>query len=229
MKTHFLKIVWVTILLCYAVSYAFLLAVTSRTGFFPLFLFLLFLYVLGVVLWGYLTIRVLRFRRGLVNFLRHVFSGNYQAGVPLGSAIPDEINRISDLINKVTGRLRTYDTLRQEKVAVHTRALEIISKQIYEGLIIADIEKKKFTLNPVARVLFGTEHEEMTFSALGDKKNNAQFMELFKKVVEKEKVPQEKTILIELPIGEISKEISVKIFPLKDRTETVKSALIFVR
>jgi PAS domain-containing protein len=226
MTRHLIKISWLGLLACYAAGYYYLirewhLGRTPAT--------FVWLGALGLLFWIHLTIRLFSFKRKLATFSRNLFDGNYETGIKMSAHFHDEVRSLAGLVNKAADRLRLYDTMRAEKVALNARAREIIYNNTSEAVIMADIEKRLFQLNPAARDLFEIDQESMTFDSIEKREENAQFTRFFKDTVDRDRVPREKRLTITLPIRGISKEIVAKIVPVKDREEKVKLALIFLK
>jgi PAS domain-containing protein len=194
-----------------------------------LMLLLTFFFYLGLLAWLYLTIRIFRFFRKLEKFCERLLAGNYDTGIKVWKLAQDEIKAMGQLINKVAERLRIYDEQRADKVALHFRVRELIINNSREGIIVADTEKEVFFFNPVARSVFGVNQASFAFASLGKQENNKHFFTLLKAAMEQEKTTKEETrVSIDLLVSKIKKEVTVKIFPLKDRSERVKLVVIFL-
>ena len=86
-----------------------------------------------------------------------------------------------------------------------------------------------FEFNPVARDIFGINQASFAFDSLGRQENNKHFFQLLKAAMEQEKTTKEETkVSLDLPILKAKKEVTVKIFPLKDRSEKVRLVIIFL-
>jgi len=109
------------------------------------------------------------------------------------------------------------------------RALEVICKNIKEGLIIADLDKEIFEFNPAAQSLFDIKQERITYNAIRKEEGNRDFVRLFKQVTEEQKLLKEEKVVLHLPMRNLRKELLVKIIPLKDRNEEVRLALVFIK
>jgi PAS domain-containing protein len=226
MARYLMTIAWFCFLACFAAGYIFIIRTWQHEQSPAPFIWL---GAAGLLFWTYLTVRIFSFRRTLDRFLRHLLEGNYDAGIKMSRLFRDEVRAAAGLANAVADRLRLYDSLRAEKVALNTRAREILYSNMREAVMMADVEKRIFQLNPAARALFEIEQETMTFDSIKERQENAQFTRLFNETVELDRVLKEARITITLPIRGISKEIAVKIIPVKDREEKVKLAVIFLK
>ncbi|MFH1457558.1 MAG: PAS domain-containing protein [Candidatus Omnitrophota bacterium] len=224
MIKNLIKICWVYFFVAYVAGYILLLEPSVRFN--P---YVTFFFALGVIVWGFLTLRAMRFKRKLVNFLKHLVSGDYKTGIKVNIFLEDEIKTLGQLINKAVDHLVRYDELRAEKVFLNFRALEVICKNIKEGLIIADLDKEIFEFNPAAQSLFDIKQERITYNAIRKEEGNRDFVRLFKQVTEEQKYPKEDKVVLHLPMRNLRKELLVKIIPLKDRNEEVRLALVFIK
>ena len=228
MKKHFLKILWTFLILFYCIGFVF--SVKEYSSFQAPFQILLSIFVTGLIVWIYLTIRLFIFKNKLTRFYKLLLSGDYEAGIKLGiqDIRNDEISKLSGLINKTGEQLRIYDKLRAERVRLSNRVLDIIYQNTTQGIIIANIERETFKLNPAAQSLFDIDQGNFSFDSIEKQEKNKEFTELFSYVITKGKVPQEDNVTIQLPVRDSQKKVSVKIIPIKDSEENVKLAIIFV-
>jgi PAS domain-containing protein len=221
-----MKISWIGLFACYVASALYAL---WRWRFAGAPVTFVWIGGLGLILWLYLTIRLVTFRRRLTNFAKRLLDGNYETGITTTRQLHDEVRLLADLMNKVVDRLRLYDMIRAERVALSTRARDIMFENMKEAVVLADVDKRLFQFSPAARALFGVEQETMTFDSIEKQEENRQFTRFFKDAVERDKVSMETRLAITLPIRGISKEVAAKIVPVKDREEKVKLALIFLK
>ena len=204
MSKNLIKIAWLCLFFTYVTAYGLLLRQDGSSRY---ILSILFLFCAGIFSLLYLTVRIFAFKRKLVKFLKHLLSGNYEAGI----------------------KTRIYDEQRADKVAVNFRVRELIFNNASRGVIIADIEKEIFQFNPTARSIFDVNQDNFTFDSLKGKESNRSFFELLNAALEQEnKGREERRISIDLPVSKIKKEVDIRIFPLKDRSEKVMLAVIFL-
>jgi len=224
---HFIKIVWVY-LLVYLVFDFFLL---WKDPFLSRPLLIAFAVISGFALigWLYVTVRVALFKSKLVRLLNLLFEGNYDAGMQNHPALTDELFSVTDLVNKVAGRLKSFDRLRQEKVEFHSKALDMISRMTEEGILTANLDTRKFHLNPVVQEMFDLKLEEVDFDAIERREMNKEFFQVFWEATKYQKVAMERNVQLQLPVRDKTRFVAVTILPLKDRDENVKLAVIFVR
>lgn len=227
MRKNLLKIALGVFLLCLVAGYAFLLNLMSDLR------ILLFFYVivgLAFLCILYIVRRIIVFNTSLTRLFRTLISGDYEAGLKSSRFFKDEIETLTQQINKFLEQLRTYDRLRAERIAFNSRALDLIYENINEGAAIADMEKETFRFNPAARALFGVKQETFSFDSLRAQEKNHQIVRMFIKATETERVPQEGRAVLQLPIQNVNalEELFIKIIPLKDKEEKVRLALIFI-
>lgn len=211
---------------CFIISYGILLIVFTPTG--GLLFIATSTFSLGVTAGLYILIRTVTFKKKMTEFIKQLLKGNFDAGIRSSRLFKDEIHQMEEEINKLGAQLKIYDVLRAERVDLSRRVLFLILKNVSQGIIIADMEKKIFQLNPAIQVLFHVEQEKVTFDAVEKQEGNNTFMALFQDVAVKEKVPKEGACSLQLNIHGLTRTISFKIAPLKDKKENVILALIFV-
>jgi PAS domain-containing protein len=225
MFRHFMKIAWFGLLVSYVAIWA---TLRREVALIDSYEWVAWLGVLGFVFWAYLAFRLTEFSRKFRKFSRQIISGNYETGIQPSRFIRDEVCSLEGLINKIADRLRFYDALRAEKVALSTRARELIHERSCAPIIIADVDTAIFRFNREARVLFGVDQEELSFDSIEKRPENFRFVEFFRNTVERDKVPHKMRISITLPIRAVSREALVEIIPIKDREEKVRIALIIL-
>jgi signal transduction histidine kinase len=219
-----LSILWVCFLAGFVSAWLALLLACPAPS--PSFLVSLFVLVLGMAIWSYLTVRILQFGKRLTDFLNLLLSGNYE--VDIQTKREDELSSPVRLLSRLGDQIRTYDKLSAEKVSLSSRALELITKSVSEGVITADLEERTFGLNPTAQSLFNVTQGSFSFDSIENQEKNEGFMALFKQATQEEKVTKEGNAVLQLPMLESERNVVVKIIPLKDAEEAVKLAFIFV-
>jgi PAS domain-containing protein len=224
---HVLKILWVFLFIYLSLDFWLLFRnpCLPRAAQIPLII----ASILAMIGWLYITIRMFLFKTRLRRLLKLIFEGNYDAGMKDDDMLADELCSMNNFINKVVARLKENDGLRAEKVELKSRALELVSRMTVDGIMVADIEARNFQLNPVVQEMFGLKLEQLDFDAIEKRPANAAFFKAFWNAVKHERVPKETDVSLQLPIRDTTHEITATILPIKDRTETVKIAIIFVR
>ncbi|MFH1415510.1 MAG: hypothetical protein ABIH89_05440 [Elusimicrobiota bacterium] len=223
MIKNLLKLLWVFLILSFAIVY--LLLVLGKTV--PGYL-LHGLFMLGAFSWVYITVRMFSFNKQVTRFFRYLLAGNYETGISVSERINDEVTKLAQLINKAGDQLRVYDKMRAERVGFSYRMIDMICRTVEEAIIIADIEKGIFQFNLASQELFEVKKEKIPFETMRKQDGNSKFMALFDSVVSEKKVPQEGRVALQLPIRKSKKELSLKLLPVKDNDEAVKFVLIFV-
>jgi hypothetical protein len=226
MFKHLMKIAWFGLLASYIAIWATLRREVSLTGSYE---WIAWLGILGFVFWAYLAFRLSGFSGKFRNFSRQIIAGNYETGIRPTRFVRDEVCSLEALINKIADRLRFFDALRAEKVAISTRAREIIHERSCESIVFADVDAAVFRFNKEARAFFGVDQETLSFDAIEKRPENAAFSAFFRDTIERDKVPHGERLAISLPVRGAAREAFVEIVPIKDRLEKVRVALIFLR
>lgn len=194
----------------------------SRLAFFALF-------VLGMLCWSYLTLRIIGFRVRLFNFLRQLLAGEYDAGIRTRRRFPDEISRLEALSNRLAERLQAYDRLRADRVSIQCRAFDLLLDQSAEPLAAIDVQQETFLLNPAAQKVLGIERKNFSFESVIKPDINSEFRDLFNDAVSGRKIRTEGFSWLQLPGMSDPVYIGVQFNPLRDRDEEVRFALLSIK
>lgn len=178
--------------------------------------------------WICLSVRLFGFRKRLYNFLRLLLAGDYEAGIRTRKKHTDEISVLEELANQVAERIRTYDRLRAARVAIHSRALDLLLLQSSEGIITANVDKETFSFNPAAQKTLGVKRKSFSFESVLKPKANETFRKLFDRAVNGRKTNTEGSCFLQLPGMQQPARLSLLIMPLRDRDETVRFALLSI-
>ncbi|MDD5566142.1 MAG: PAS domain-containing protein [Candidatus Omnitrophica bacterium] len=227
MRTNLIKIFWLSLLASLSLGYYLLFRIYRFSG--PLYEALLAFFVLVVLCWLYIAVRVLIVKKKIALVLTRILFNEYETGIRVSERVNDEVTHLERLINRTCEQLRVYDALRVERIDLISRAMDTVYNHIQEGVIVADMEKKNLRANPAAREIFGIEQETITFDSIEKQEKNRDFVEFFKNAVEREKIFKEGMVTLQMPIRNASRQVALKIFPLKNKEETVKLAVIFIR
>ena len=138
MFKNLMKIAGLCLMFCYTAAYLVLLRQSSVIG---RYAWATWLGPLGFACAIYLAARLITFEVKFTRFSRHLLEGNYQSGIQTHRLSRDEVRGLADLTNRVADRLRFFDMLRADRVAVNTRAREIMHERTGTAIVIADIEE----------------------------------------------------------------------------------------
>jgi len=222
MTPNLLQILWFLMPLCGLM--AGLMAwpqasVPARWGFTAFF-------ILGILCWSYLTVRLIGFRVRMFNFLRQILSGDYEAGIRTRRRFTDEVSRLEALANRVAERLQSYDRLRAERVSIQSRAFDLLLDRSTEPLAAIDAQQEVFLLNPAAQKALGIERKSFSFECVLKPDINGEFKELFNDAVSGRKIRNDGFSWLQLPGMSDPVYIGVEFTPLRDRDEEVRFALL---
>lgn len=193
------------------------------------FIYLIFLFVLlYIALFIYITLRIFRFKRRLTNYFRRLISGNYSTGIHEVSWIHDEITLLTDMATKVAEHLDTYDRIRADRTALSLNALDILFKRASRKIIMADMDKSVFKFTKSLQESFGVNQESFSFNVIEKQKRNEHFFRQFMIAALKERQNTDFSATFELPIRESALDLDFKFVPIKDKTEKVRIAFLYV-
>lgn len=177
----------------------------------------------------YLAVRTLRFLARLRAFFRRLLYDDYNTGIRDITWISDGFTQLTELANRTADRLRTYDELRAERTGLSYRAMDMLFRISEQALILVDMEKKQFRLNPVAQKMYDVKQETYTFDSIEKQGANTRFFRIFLLAVLRETVTKEGTAPFKLPQRDTVLEIDFRLEPLKDRSEKVRYAFVIFR
>jgi hypothetical protein len=177
--------------------------------------------------WSYITFRLWFFRNRLMLLFKHLLFNDYSTGIRSMHLFDDEVSEITATANKVCEQLATYDRLRAERTGLSYRAMNTLFRIVSQGIIIADMEKKQFRLNPYLQALFGVNQETFSFDAIEKQEENTRFFRTFIVAVLKDKIKADVTTSLILPQRTVQKTFIFQMMPLKDDKEVVKVAVLF--
>ena len=185
-----------------------------------------FLLVLGIFGWFYIIVKNYYLTKNLTLFFRKILSGDLETGLKIHYQFRDEATRLAELGNKTIEQLRTYDSLRSERVSLSYRLVQLLLEIADKPLLIAQTEKKRFQISPAFQASFNFEQEFLSYEAIKKQPENSDFWSLLMQSTNDDTIPSEKTVQLKLPIREIKQNFLLKFIPLKDKDEVVKLVII---
>lgn len=222
-----IKILWIILGAVAFLGYFLLGNIAIRRG--PFGIPVIFLFLILIALWLFLSLRFWFFNKRLKNYFRHILSNDYSTGIRATSWLNDEMSNIAHLANRAIDQLRRYDELRSQRTGMSYRALEVVCREMREAVIIAVIDKQIFRFNPAAQAMFGIKKDTFSFESIEKQEENSRFFRVFLLTTLKEKIQKEGTATLQLPQRKSKKEIFFRIIPLKDESEKVQLAIIFIQ
>ncbi|MFA7257131.1 MAG: hypothetical protein WC047_06125 [Kiritimatiellales bacterium] len=186
-------------------------------------------FLLGLLCWSYLTLRIVGFRIRLFKFLRLLLANDYESGIRTRRRFTDEVSRLEGLANRVAERLQAYDRLRADRVSIHARAFDMLLDRSAEPLSAIDLHQEVFLLNPAAQKALGIERKSFSIESVLKPDINHEFRDLFNDAVLGRKTLTEGFSWLQLPGMSDPVYIGVQITPLRDRDEAVRFALLSIK
>ncbi|MDK2976902.1 MAG: hypothetical protein PWP06_1377 [Candidatus Marinimicrobia bacterium] len=220
-----LKILW---FIPGLIGFGGLIAVIILVDTLPMLIFAFVITLLYIALWVYLTLRIFHFNKRLINYFRRLLSGDFSTGIHDVSWINDEISFITHLATRVAEHLKTYDVLRADRTALSLRALEVLFRRASRKIIMADFDKSIFKFTKSLQHAFGVEQDTFSFNVIEKQPNNERFFRQFLLAAIKDAQVKEFAATLELPIRKSSLELKFKFVPIKDRSEKVRIAFLYV-
>ncbi|MDK2858011.1 MAG: hypothetical protein PWQ29_1026 [Verrucomicrobiota bacterium] len=224
MMLDLLKILWGLIPLCGLLSVLFAWMEAAP----PVYWTLTAFFVLSLLCWISLTIRVVGFRNRLFKFVRLLLAGDYEAGMRSRRNFRDGVSRLEVLCNKLADQLRAYDRLRADRVSILARALDLVLRHTSDLFFAADCEKETFVLNPAVQKLLGVSRKSYSFESVLKPTVNEAFAKLFNQAVSGRKVNTAGTCFLQLPGMSAPVRLSLLLMPLRDRDENVRYMLLSI-
>ena len=219
MRTHLLKLVWVLLLVTFISGFFIHLGPLRHTNMrFAAFQVLL---VTGIASFAFLSYRMIGFQRQLRRVVRQLLEGNYDVGIRRFSVLNDETTILENELNKLADQLREYDRIRAERVRTSFQAFDELFRLSPQGLLIVDVEKSSFRMNPAMQKRFGIEQETFSFEALDNIPANQPFWKLLRRVIHEEKVPVDTQISLQIPVRNTKLMLPLQLRPLKNNNGNV--------
>jgi PAS domain-containing protein len=185
--------------------------------------------VVLVSLWLYLSLRLFRFQGRLRLFFRRLLANDYSTGIRNIKWLNDELTKLTDLINRTADQLRTYDELRTEKTGLSYRSMDLLFRNSEKAIILADLDKKQFRLNPAAQEIYNVKQEVYSFSSIMKQEANVRFVRSFMVATLRDQISKDGTAIFKLPQKETAYELIFRLEPLKNNSEKVKFAFLFIK
>lgn len=184
---------------------------------------------LNIVIWIYLSMRVLRYVIRLRHFFRRLLANDYSSGVKDISWIKDEISELTSLVNKSADQIRIYDELRADRTGMSFRAMDLLFRNNTQAIILADMEKKNFRLNQKALDLFDVRQDVYGFDAIEMQDANEHFFKTFLVAALKDAVPTTFSAALQFPQKSDSQKVNFQFEPLKNNDEKVRIVFLYVK
>lgn len=220
-----LNLLWFIVLLLGFSGYAVSFTVVSESA---LRLVLIAAFCLFCIIWIWFGVRVFRFMSRLRIFFRRILANDYDTGLQDIHWIRDGITALTVLGNRTADQIRAYDKLRAERTEISYRAMNMLFRSSKQALMIAEIDKKQFRLNPAAQEMYGVKQETYSFESIEKQQANTRFFRTFLIVVLKDAVTKTAESQFKLPQREAIHNIEFQIEPIKDRSEKVRFAIIYI-
>ena len=183
--------------------------------------------VLGIVLMLYLLIRFSNFTKKLQRLLRLLLSGKYEAALKPDTRWPDEITKIEEQLNQFTEQLRTYDTLRADRVRQSRLLIDALLADSATPLIIIDIERKTLRCNPVMQSMLKAAQPAIPMASISEAPANQPFLDMLDQTVNQDKHPQHGPLHLHLPTTDVHVDIQAKMVPIAARDGVVREVIVF--
>jgi len=190
---------------------------------------ILLLLGLIILLWVYLSLRVLRYVIRLRHFFRRLLANDYSSGVKDISWIDDEISELTTLINKSADQIRIYDELRADRTGLSFRAMDLLFRNNPQAIILADMEKKSFRLNQKALELFDVRQDNYSFDTIEKQDANEPFFKTFLVTALKDAVVTEFSTMLQFPPKSSSQKVKFRFEPLKNDNEKVRIVFLYIK
>ncbi|RKY34868.1 MAG: hypothetical protein DRP78_06060 [Candidatus Omnitrophota bacterium] len=207
---------------------------------FIIFIFILFWYLAGytgfllrnvfIVFSGiglisslYLINRINIFNKRLSQSLRYILENNFQTGIALSGS--DEFSLLSEQCNLVIERINEYDSLRENKIVILNRLLNIFKRNVPSGIIIIDLEFAVMKLNRATQAIFGITQDELTIDSVINLESNTAFNDLYQDVITGKANTIARKVELFLPVLKAKAVVNLKMFAIKDKDEKLNTIL----
>ncbi len=177
----------------------------------------------GIVIALYLLNRITIFNKKCLLALRHILDNNFKTGISMTGN--DELTRLADRLNLVIDRINEYDLLRENKIVVFNRLLDILNRNIQAGAMTLDLEAGRIKINRSAQELFGINQDELTIDSVIKLESNSAFNKLYQDIVQGRANTIASNLELFLPILRAKASVNLKMFAIKDKDEKLNAIL----
>ncbi len=181
-----------------------------------------------IALGSYLLIRLLRFYSRLKELVKDLREGDFGVSLPQVEKGP-----LGALLAQLAGAIKRtgeFEKLRQSRVLLYYRALNLLLREIKEPVIWIDTERDFFRLNPEAQRLFEVDQDEYKLSGILNLPDNEVFSTWFKRLIySSDVVPEEIACDVALPVSKHSRMLYVKALVVRTGEEVHSLIFLFLK
>ncbi len=217
------SLVWVLVLAVVSLGGTFVLAGEAGRGV-TMHLLLGF----SLLAWIFLSMRALSLFTRTRGFLDHILRNDYETGMKEDSWLHDEVRQIGRLGNRASEQLRIYDRTCSERIKLLNRQIEILLRSCSDCVMIADMDRMSFHINPALAAMYGIAHQSFSFESVQNQDGNEKFFRAFLMSTLRDEVPLRGEASLQFPARESRRDVSFDIIPIKDSSEKTSLALILV-
>ncbi|HCX03878.1 MAG TPA: hypothetical protein DHM42_05270 [Clostridiales bacterium] len=185
----------------------------STSATFSTMLISLLTIIIGVVLSIYLTKKIVKPIRNLIDKIKKIAEGDYKQQLDISGN--DEIARLAKEFNTMTQKLRSYELLNIKKLMEEKQKADAIVESISDGIIVTNDEHKLLLVNRAAEKAFNIREREALNKHFLEVINREDIFKIIEKTKDKKPTDEYKKYLdISLSVEDKTEHYRLNIRPI---------------
>lgn len=169
--------------------------------------------IIGVVLSIYLTKKIVKPIRNLIDKIKKIAEGDYKQQLDISGN--DEIARLAKEFNTMTQKLRSYELLNIKKLMEEKQKADAIVESISDGIIVTNDEHKLLLVNRAAEKAFNIREREALNKHFLEVINREDIFKIIEKTKDKKPTDEYKKYLdISLSVEDKTEHYRLNIRPI---------------
>lgn len=177
----------------------------------------------GTIMSLYVLDRVTIFRKKFSLAMKHIMDNNFQTGISMNGK--DEIVSLGERFNGIIDRINDYDMLRENKILCLNRLLNMLNRNIQNGIMILDLDSGRMKINKSAQEMFGINQDDLSIDSVVKLTANTEFNRLYSEVTEGRANTITGSFEFFLPILRAKANVDMKMLGIKDKDEKLHTIL----
>jgi len=181
---------------------------------------------IGLLLTLYLVYKFGFFKRELNDVLDELVADDFDVVMKKSNDLV--LDQVTNKINRLIDRSKKFEKLRSGRVKTSTRLLNTVIRNVERGIMIGYLHEEVIRLNPTAQKIFGIDQDKITLEAVTRIPDNADFANVFQRLMRKESISAELATHLKMPIGRKKAHVNLRFIMVKNEEEEVQFVVILV-
>jgi len=138
------------------------------------------------------------------------------------------LDEVTNKMNRLIDRSKKFEKLRSGRVKTSTRLLNTVIRNVERGIMIGYLREEVVRLNPAAQKIFGIDQDKITLEAITRIPDNADFANVFQRLMKKESISAELATHLKMPIGRKKAHVNLRFIMVKNEEEEVQFVVVLV-